>query len=46
MNGEGYLLLRREGVLFGVASADVLGLSRWRPPATREGDSSPMRWWG
>jgi hypothetical protein len=25
---QGYLLLRREGGLFGVASADVLGLSR------------------
>jgi hypothetical protein len=28
MNGEGYLLLRREGGLFGVASADVRRLSR------------------
>jgi hypothetical protein len=28
MSGAGYLLLRRDGGLFGVASADVLGLSR------------------
>jgi len=28
VSGSGYLLLRRGGGLFGVASADVLGLSR------------------
>ncbi len=31
MSGAGYLLLRRDGGLFGVASADVLGLSRRGP---------------